>query len=110
MHLIHCQPEPYSSLFYHRNEILTRVNSLPYLFKKLRIHRNLTKESLSKKFNVSENYIYTIEAGIKPPSLHYSLMSAEEFGINPEWVKRKWLKEMMVVIEERLKKRLRLEN
>lgn len=110
MHLIYCQPKFNHTAFYNNEAILTRQNSLPYLFRKLRIHRNLTKQALAKKLDFSEDYISRIETGSRPPSLKYSLMCAQEFGINPYYVKNKWAKEIVERFSERLRRRLGLEN
>jgi len=110
MHLIHGQSLSGYSEFYQNKEIVTRTNSLPFIFRKLRIHRNLTRRSLAQKLGVTENYIYRVESGQKIPSLKFSMKCAHEFGINPEYVKRKWFRAMMDFIGVMLKKRLNLED
>ena len=110
MHLIACQSKSHYLPLYQNKSILTRQNSLPYLFRKLRIHRNLTKIAFAKKLDVSEDYISRIESGSRSPSLNYSLKCAEEFGINPYWIKTKWSNEIIERFSERLKRRLGLEN
>jgi DNA-binding XRE family transcriptional regulator len=59
---------------------------------------------------VSEAYIEQIENGSKIPSLRISTMYAKQFGMNPEWIKRKWFKDTVEHFSERLKKKIELEN
>jgi DNA-binding XRE family transcriptional regulator len=59
---------------------------------------------------VSETCIEEIEKGLKPPSLKISLLYAKEFGINPEWVKRKWFRDTVERFSEALRKKIQLEN
>lgn len=110
MHLISCQSGSHYTGFYQNESILTRQNSLPYTFRKLRIHRNLTKAALAKKFYVTEDYVSKIESGDLPPSLKYCLQCGEEFGFNPYWIKTKWSNEIIERFSNRLKRRLGLEN
>lgn len=110
MQLAYSQPSFNSFSSYHGRVIFTRIETLPNLFHKLRIYRNLTRKSLAQKFGVPEDYIAKMETGQRLPSLKYCLLCAKEFGANPEWVKRKWFKEMMKGLEERLKKKFEIEN
>jgi len=95
---------------YRKRPDLARANSLPYTFRKLRIHRNLTKKALGNKFGMKEEYISAIECGSKFPSPRYCLLCASEFGGNTQWVKNKWAKEAIERFKDRLFKRLKLEN
>ena len=96
------------ALSYHFQSPLTRPDSLPYLFRKLRIHRNLSRKAFALKMGVSEEYISWIEEGQKPPSLHFCLRCAEEFDINPQWLKLKWYKETLSRIKQNLERKLEL--
>ncbi len=109
MHLISYVPKLGHSPFYQKRSTLTRVDSLPYIFRKLRIHRNMTKRALAAKFSVSEEYVSAIEIGSKFPSLNFCLKCGEEFGANPGWVKSKWAKEAIERFTCRLNKRLSLD-
>lgn len=88
---------------------LSRPNSLPYFFRKLRIHRSLTKKGLARKFGFTEEYVSAIESGSKFPSLKYCLLCADVFGANPNWVKTKWADEAIKRFSDRLMVRLGLE-
>jgi DNA-binding XRE family transcriptional regulator len=94
---------------YHKCQVLTRPDSLPYVFRKLRIHRNLTKRSLAEMFSVSDRYISEIENGSKFPSLSYCLKCGELFGANAQWVKLKWAREATHRYQEKLYGRLGLD-
>jgi DNA-binding XRE family transcriptional regulator len=107
MFLMYSRPHSRS---YQTSQPLTRVDSLPYLFRKFRIHHNLTKRALAAKFCISEKYVEEIERGSKLPSLRISTMYAKEFGANPEWVKRKWFKDTVEHFSERLRRKIALEN
>jgi len=87
-----------------------RIYSLSYLFRKLRIHKNLTKKALAQRIGFTEEYVYRIEKDEKLPSFDYAVKCAELFEINPEWVKRKWLKEFLTWFEERVRRILEIEN
>jgi DNA-binding XRE family transcriptional regulator len=106
MHLVHFQKDPQLLLFYQKRKRLARADSLPYFFYRMRIHRNLTKEALAKKCNVSPEYVTAIENGSKFPSLRFCLCCSEIFNANPGWVKNKWAKEAIERFSSRLMKRL----
>jgi len=89
---------------------ICRIYSLAYLFHKLRIQKNLTKKALAEKIGFTEEYVCGVEKGGKLPSFNYALKCAELFEINPEWVKRKWLKEFLFWFEEGVRKILEIEN
>lgn len=95
---------------YHNRPVLTRPGSLPYVFRKLRIHRNLTKRALAEKFSVSESYVLAVENGSKFPSLRYCLKAAELYGANPMWAKNKWAHEATERFSSRLSRRLGLDR
>jgi transcriptional regulator with XRE-family HTH domain len=95
---------------YHNRPVLTRPDSLPYVFRKLRIHRNLTKRTLAEKFSVSERYVSDVENGSRFPSLHYCLKAGELYGANPGWVKSKWSQEAIRRFSSRLLRRLGLDR
>lgn len=109
MHLVGGLEGRMCSSSYHKRPVLTRPGSLPDVFRKLRIHRNLTKRALAEKFSVSESYIVAVENGSKFPSLRYCLKCAELYGANPGWVKTKWSKEAVNRFTERLLRRLNLD-
>ena len=79
-------------------------------FKSRRRCHNLTKKALADKTYVSRDYVSHVEDGRRLPSLKFCLQCAEIFGANPEWVKRKWAREMVIGFEERLRIRLNIEN
>lgn len=110
MHLISYEPKLDHRSLYHKRPALTRVDSLPYVFRKLRIHRNLTISSLANKFGFSEDYVRAIESGSKFPSLKFCLLCAQEFGANPNWVKSKWANDRIEQFSQRLLKRLGLDQ
>jgi len=110
MHLITYQEDRQLTLFYSKRGYLARANTLPYIFRKLRQSRNLTKEALAKKFGISEEYISQIESGSKFPSLNYVIKCGELFGANPYWVKNKWAKEAVDRFSKRILKRLGLDH
>jgi len=95
---------------YHKSQALTRPDSLPYLFRKLRIHRNLTKCRLAEKISVSESYVYQVENGLTFPSLRYCIKCGELFGANANWVKAKWANEAINRYTHRLLRRLGLDR
>lgn len=94
---------------YHSRQVLTRPDSLQHVFRKPRIHRNLTKRTLAEMFSVSERYVSDVENGSRFPSLRFCLKSAELYGANPCWVKNVWAKEAIERFTGRLLKRLKLE-
>ena len=108
MHLVSYESKPRYLLLYNNGVILTRQDSLAHLFYKLRLNRNLTKRSLASKFGTSEDYLSKVETGDLPPSLKFSLQCAEEFGINPQWVKNKWARDRIERFSETIKRRLGL--
>jgi len=110
MHLVAHAPQIKLRPFYQKRSSLTRVDSLPHIFRKLRQNHNLTKRSIADKFGYSEDYVSSIEAGSKFPSLSFCIKCANEFGINPEYVKSKWAREKIERFSERLKRRLGLFN
>jgi DNA-binding XRE family transcriptional regulator len=95
---------------YHIFQSFTRPDTLPYLFRRFRQNHNLTKKALAKKFCVSETYLQQIEDGLKVPSLQISLLYAKEFGLNPEWVKRKWFKDTVEHFSEKLRRKIELQS
>jgi len=96
--------------FYQNRTVLTRPDTLPYIFRKLRINRNMTKRRIAEKFSVSEGYVQAVESGQKFPSIRYCLRCANEFGANPQWVKNKYAKEALQRYTIRLNQRLGIEN
>lgn len=110
MHLISHGTKLAFKTSYLKRSLVSRVNSLPYIFRKLRIHRNLTKKALAKKFGFSEEYVSAIESGSRFPSLSYCLKCADLFSANPGWVKSKWSKEAIERFTNRLMKRLGLDD
>lgn len=109
MHLIQGCNHLLRSPLYRSCGHLSRPNSLPYTFRKLRIHRNLTKKSLAHKFGFTEEYVSAIESGSKFPSLRYCLLCADEFGASVGWVKSKWANEAIKRFSARLMVRLGLD-
>lgn len=83
-------------------------NSLAHLFFQRRVGLNLTIEDFSEKIGFPENYIESVECGERMPSLKYSLVCAEQFGISLGWTKTRWAKEMTSSFEEKLINRLGL--
>ena len=110
MHLVfHGSGSSYSPV-YKNQAALTRPYLLSHLFRKLRLNHNLTKRALSEKCSLPEGYIAEVEAGSKFPPLSFCLFCAHEFGANPEWVKRRWVSEMVDRFQSRLNKRLEIED
>ena len=110
MHLVGCLGGRKFTSSYHNGRFLTRTDSLPYVFRKLRIHRNLTKRTLAEMFSVSERYVSEVENGSRFPSLRYCLKSGELYGANSEWVKTKWAKEAIERFSVRIKGRIGLDG
>jgi transcriptional regulator with XRE-family HTH domain len=110
MHLISYAPRTKLNTFYQKRPSLSRPDSLAHIFLKLRQNRNLTKRSLGDKFSLSEEYVSSVESGSKFPSLSFSLKCAREFGINPNYVKSKWAREVIERFSDRLSRRLGLED
>jgi transcriptional regulator with XRE-family HTH domain len=108
MHLVAYGSKIGLKSFYQKRSALTRVDSLPHLFYKLRQNRNLTKRALAAKFSVSEDYVSAIESGSKFPSLNFCLKCAQEFEVNPNYVKSKWAREVIERFSDRLNRRLGL--
>jgi len=75
---------------YQNKAPLTRPYSLPYIFRKLRIHHGLLESSVAVKCDVDLSYVESFEAGHLVPSLKFCLAYADLFGFNPNWVKVKW--------------------
>lgn len=110
MHVIYSHEVRKLPLFYHRRGPLTRADSLPYFFHRMRIHRNLTRKALAQKCGVSEDYVSAVESGSKSPSLKFCLLCGDLFGANPSWVKNKWANERTRCFSDRMKKRLGLDD
>ena len=110
MHLIYHGVTSHHPSSYKNEPALARPYTLAHLFRKLRINHNLTKSALAEKFSVSEGYVSGVEAGLKFPSVGFCLSCAGEFGANPEWVKRMWVREMVGRFQTRLNKRLEIED
>ena len=110
MHLIYHGVTSHHPSSYTNVPVLARPYTLAHLFRKLRINHNLTKRALAEKFSVSEGYVSGVEAGLKFPSVGFCLSCAGEFGINPEWVKRMWVREMVGRFQSRLNKHLEIED
>jgi transcriptional regulator with XRE-family HTH domain len=110
MHLVGGQDVQHLTGVYHGDVIKARPDTLPFIFQKLRIHRNLTKESLGKKCGVSEKYVSSVESCSRYPSLNFCLQCATEFEINPSWVKEKWVNGRVSKFRDSLFKRLKVEN
>jgi transcriptional regulator with XRE-family HTH domain len=108
MHLIGGQAVRHFTGVYHGDVIKARPDTLPYIFHKLRIHRNLTKELLAKKCGVSESYVSSVESCSRYPSLKFCLQCGSEFGMNPNWVCVKWANGRVVRYRDALLKRLKL--
>lgn len=110
MHLISNRVGPPRSLSCHNGRNSTRVNTLPFVFRKLRIHRNLTKAALARKVLVSEDFVSMVEDGSRIPTLKYCLACGQEFGFNPNWIKVKWMAAVMDRVAVGLRKRLGVED
>jgi len=110
MHLMKGIEDRCHSRSYHNKQVLTRPDSLAYLFRKLRIHRNMTKRALAEKFSVSEKYVYEVENGYRFPSLRYCLRCGEFFGANSQWVRLQWARQAIDRYADRVYRRLHLER
>ena len=109
MHLISTDGAQRLKPFYQNGRPFTRVDSLPYIFRKLRLHHALSKKALAAKCHVSEDYVSRVESGSVFPSIKFCLKCAELFDANPNWVKSKWAKEVTDMFSDRLTKRLGLD-
>jgi len=101
---------PVHTSVYRKRSDFARVYSLPYIFRKLRQNRGMTKRAFGAKFGFSEEYVSSIESGSKFPSLRYCLLCADEFDANPNWVKTKWAKECIERFSTRLNRKLGLDQ
>jgi transcriptional regulator with XRE-family HTH domain len=110
MLLIYHGPDSQHASSYQDRPILTRPYTLAYLFRKLRINHTLTKSKLAEICCVAEAYVSAVEEGARFPSIGFCLSCAGEFGVNPEWVKRMWMREIMARFENRFRKRLEIED
>lgn len=110
MHLIWHGPDIDCLPFYPNAPALSRVDTLPYFFRRMRQHHNLTKGSLAAKFGVSEDYVSSVESGFKFPSLKFCLLCGDLFGANPNWIKNKWANEKVSRFSCRLRRSLDLDD
>lgn len=108
MHLISYEKRGISHKDYLNCLDFSRVDTLPYIFHKVRIHRNLTKAALAKKILFSQEYVQGVEDGSRFPSLKYCLACGDLFGFNPEWIKVKWLHAFMERVNKRVMSHLGL--
>ena len=106
MHLVVSRSESHRTGLYQNRRTFTRVNTLPFVFRKLRVHRNLSAAGLAKKFGFTERYVRDVENGIRFPSLRYCLLCADLFGANPGWVKTKWAHDAVERFDHRIHERL----
>ncbi len=83
-----------------------RSNSLSFLFREIRASKGITKKSIAEKLGVSEEYISQVEQGTKRLPLRCWLLICEEFGMNPQWLKKKWLSETLSRMGEKLEERI----
>lgn len=74
------------------------------------MNREESRSTLAKKFGTTKEYLTQVETGRKIPTLKTCLKYSKEFGINPLWVKNKWMKEILSAVEEQLKMRLGLKD
>jgi DNA-binding XRE family transcriptional regulator len=110
MHLVWHGPNIVHRSFYPITWVLSRVDTLPYFFRRMRQHNNLTKAALAEKFSVSEDYVSAVEEGSKFPSLKFCLLCGDLFGANPNWIKNKWANERVLRFRCRLEKALDLDD
>jgi len=99
-----------TSRTYQETKGLSRPYELGHLFERLRMNRELSRSILAGQFGTTEEYLTQVETGRKIPTLKICLLYSKEFGINPLWVKNKWMHEIISMIEERLKSRLGLRD
>ena len=109
MHLAQGIGTHHQNPFYNKTAVLTRPDTLPYLFRKLRIHKNITRSRFAEKFSVSESYVYQVESGYRFPSLRYCLKCGDFFGANAQCVKRRWAREAVKRYQESIYKRIGLD-
>ena len=110
MHLVSYGPKIVYGQLYQKRSTLTRVDSLPHFFRKMRVHRNLTKGTLAAKFGFSKDYVSAVEGGSKFPSLKFCLLCGQEFGANPNWIKNKWARWATKRFTKRIRERLKLDD
>ena len=110
MHLVSVNCDSLHVPLYKEKSFLSRPASLSGIFHNLRIHRNITRKSLALRFDLSEQYVSSIEDGRKFGSLRFFLKCAEFFGANPNCVKCKWANESVRRYGDRLRAKLCLDN
>jgi DNA-binding XRE family transcriptional regulator len=110
MHLIWHGPNIVHRSFYPNTPALSRVDTLPYFFRRMRQHYNLTQSVLAEKLLVKGLYVAEVEAGLRLPTLKYCLQCGDLFGANPNWIKNKWANERVLRFRSRLEKALDLDD
>lgn len=90
--------------------ILTEANSLAHLFVSLRRTKGISRDRMARKLGVSEKYLSLIENGKKIPSIKVCSGFAKILDINEFWLRRKLYTEIVSSYEEKLKKKLGLED
>jgi transcriptional regulator with XRE-family HTH domain len=90
--------------------ILTEANSLAHLFVSLRANKGISRERMAKRLGISEKYLSLIETGKKIPSTKVCSGFAKILDINEFWLRRKLYTEIVSSYEEKLKKKLGLED
>lgn len=108
MHLVWYGQKLAPNPFYPKDQPFTRVDSLAYFIRHMRLHRNLTKRALSCICGVSEDYVSGVESGSRSPSLKFCLTCGALFGANPNWIKNKWVNEKTSRFSDLLRKRVGL--
>jgi len=99
-----------SSKSYQNNRVLTRPDSLPSIFRNLRIHHHLTREEVALKLDVSVVYVAGFEEGHVVPSLKFCLDYGDLFGFNQNWIKVKWANWVSIDFRDKLFEGLGLEE
>lgn len=110
MHLVSDTRPPLSFPSYQKKLYFTRAYSLPYIFRMLRIDRDLTKKALAAKIGVREDYLSRVEDGSRFPTLNFCLACGKEFGFNPNWVKVKWVNALLERMAVKLRQRLEISD
>jgi len=110
MHLVWHGPNIVHRSFYPNTPVLSRVDTLPYFFRRMRQHQNMTIAALAEKCGVLADYVSAVEGGSKFPSLKFCLLCGDLFGANANWIKNKWANEKVSRFSDRIRKRLDLDG
>ncbi len=85
------------------DEFCVRPDSLPDLFYKIRVRKNLSQKALAERIGFSEGYVQRVERGKVYPCLNYVIRCSTELEeINPEWARVKWANEKILSFRDKI--------